>query len=195
MATLTILSFVAALGCGLIAGTFFAFSVFVMRALASISAPAGIAAMQAINVVVVNPLFLGVFLGTAVLCVIVSLLAFAGSEGAEPVCIWIASLAYLVGTFGVTMLFNVPLNNRLAKVDPASAEGEKLWRTLRGAMDALEPYSHHRGFAGDGGFRSEFDAIGRMIIPFAGTDGEASRCKSNPTFLMAVAPAARCAIG
>lgn len=128
MATLTILSFVAALGCGLIAGTFFAFSVFVMRALASISAPAGIAAMQAINIVVINPLFLGAFLGTAVLCVIVSLLAFAGSEGVEPVWIWIASLAYLTGTFGVTMLFNVPLNNRLAKVDPASAEGEKLWR-------------------------------------------------------------------
>ena len=68
----------------MIAGTFFAFSVFVMRALASISAPAGIAAMQAINIVVINPLFLGVFLGTAVLCVIVSLLAFAGWEGVEP---------------------------------------------------------------------------------------------------------------
>jgi uncharacterized membrane protein len=125
---LTILSFVAAIGCGLIAGTFFAFSVFVMRALASISAPAGIAAMQAINIVVINPLFLGVFLGTAVLCVIVSFLAFAGADGAGPAYIWIASLAYLVGTFGVTMLFNVPANNLLAKADPATADGEKLWR-------------------------------------------------------------------
>ena len=54
MVTLTALSFVAAHGCGLIAGTFFAFSVFVMRALASIAAPAGIAAMQAINIVVIE---------------------------------------------------------------------------------------------------------------------------------------------
>jgi uncharacterized membrane protein len=126
---LAALSFIAALGCGLIAGTFFAFSVFVMRALAGIPAPAGIAAMQAINIVVINPLFLGVFLGTAVLCVVVSLLAFAGSGNGESAYVWIASLAYLIGTFGVTMLFNVPLNNRLAKADPAGAEGEVLWRS------------------------------------------------------------------
>ena len=129
METLAALSVVAALGCGLIAGTFFAFSVFIMRALAGISAPAGIAAMQAINIVVINPLFLGAFLGTAVLCVIASLLAFAGSEGGDAVYIWIGSLAYLIGTFGVTMLFNVPLNNHLAKADPASAESEILWRS------------------------------------------------------------------
>jgi uncharacterized membrane protein len=126
---LAALSFAAALGCGLIAGTFFAFSVFVMRALAVISVPAGIAAMQAINIVVINPIFLGAFLGTAVLCVIVLLLAFAGSGSVESAYVWTASLAYLLGTFGVTMIFNVPLNNRLAKADPASAEGEILWRS------------------------------------------------------------------
>jgi uncharacterized membrane protein len=63
------LKVITAWGCGLIAGTFFAFSVFVMRALAARPAPGGTAAMQSINVVVLNPVFLGVFVGSAVLCV------------------------------------------------------------------------------------------------------------------------------
>jgi uncharacterized membrane protein len=39
----------AALGCGLIAGVFFAFSTFVMKALAQQPAPLGIATMQSIT--------------------------------------------------------------------------------------------------------------------------------------------------
>jgi uncharacterized membrane protein len=53
------LTFVSALGCGLTAGVFFAFSVFVMEALASLPPAQGIAAMQSINVTVLNPWFLG----------------------------------------------------------------------------------------------------------------------------------------
>ena len=57
-----------AIGAGLIGGVFFAFSAFVMKALARLPAREAVAAMNAINVAVVNALFLGVFLGTAVLC-------------------------------------------------------------------------------------------------------------------------------
>src|SRR3712207_3284782 len=55
----------AALGSGLMAGLFFAFSNSVMKALASLPPEKGIAAMQAVNVAVLNPLFLSVFSGTA----------------------------------------------------------------------------------------------------------------------------------
>ena len=58
----------SALGCGLMAGTFFAFSVFVMSALARLPAPQGIAAMQSINITVINPVFMLVFMGTALTC-------------------------------------------------------------------------------------------------------------------------------
>jgi len=44
-----ILTLVSALGCGLIAGVFFAFSAFVMKALARLPPAQGIAAMQSIN--------------------------------------------------------------------------------------------------------------------------------------------------
>src|SRR5687768_13749063 len=60
------LTLLTALGSGLIGGVFFAFSTFVMRALARLPAAAGIAAMQGINVAVINPWFLVPFLGTAV---------------------------------------------------------------------------------------------------------------------------------
>ncbi|WP_010496926.1 hypothetical protein [Paenibacillus elgii] len=51
------LTYASALGSGLIAGLFFAFSTFVMSALARLPAEQGIAAMQSINVTVLNPLF------------------------------------------------------------------------------------------------------------------------------------------
>ncbi len=67
----------SALGCGRMAGFFFAFSVVVMTALSRLKPPQGIAAMQTINVVVINPLFFVGFFGTAAAClllVIISLL-------------------------------------------------------------------------------------------------------------------------
>ena len=57
----------ALLGSALVGGIFFAFSSFVMKALARVPAAEGIAAMQSINVVVLNPSFLSAFIGTAVL--------------------------------------------------------------------------------------------------------------------------------
>ena len=59
------LEFFAALGTGLMAGFFFAFSDTVMGALRRLPQAAGISAMQSINVVVLNPLFFAVFFGTA----------------------------------------------------------------------------------------------------------------------------------
>ena len=54
------LTFVTTLGCGLIAGLFFAFSVAVMQALARLPVAWGIAAMQSINSAILNPLFLDI---------------------------------------------------------------------------------------------------------------------------------------
>jgi uncharacterized membrane protein len=121
------LTLAAALGCGLIAGVFFAFSAFVMTALARLSPAQGIAAMQSINIVVINPAFLGVFFGTAVLCVvlIVPALIALGEPGA--VYRLAGGVLYLVGTIVVTMACNVPRNNALAAVAPDSAESASLW--------------------------------------------------------------------
>jgi uncharacterized membrane protein len=120
----------AALGCGLIAGAFFAFSSFVMTALSRLPPAQGIAAMQSINIVVINPVFLGVFLGTAVLCLAVLISAFVLGPIPGASYAVAGSVLYLAGTFLVTMAFNVPRNNGLAAVEPATAEvteGAGVW--------------------------------------------------------------------
>ncbi len=69
------MTFSSALGAGLVAGIFFAFSNFVMGALGRVAPEAGISAMQSINVVVLNPVFLGLFMGTAALSLILAVAA------------------------------------------------------------------------------------------------------------------------
>jgi uncharacterized membrane protein len=117
----------AALGCGLIAGVFFAFSSFVMNALARQPPAQGIAAMQAINITVINPSFMGVFLGTAAACIFLAVSSLSRWHQPGAPYLLVGSLLYLVGTLGVTILCNVPLNEALAKVDPSSTEGARLW--------------------------------------------------------------------
>ncbi|MGH7614231.1 MAG: DUF1772 domain-containing protein [Gemmatimonadales bacterium] len=121
------LTLVSALGCGLVAGVFFAFSTFVMKALARLPAGQGIAAMQSINVTVINPLFMGAIFGTAVTCVLVAITALRSWHEPGAVYLLVGSLLYLVGTVGVTIVFSVPLNNALAAVGPESGGGASLW--------------------------------------------------------------------
>ena len=117
----------SALGCGLIAGAFFAFSSFVMKALARLQPPQGVAAMQSINTAVINPWFLGVFVGTAAACVALAVLSIVHWHQPGAAYLLAGSLLYLVGTFLVTMALNVPLNDALAAVEPSSVEGGRLW--------------------------------------------------------------------
>ena len=121
------LTFVAAIGCGLVAGIFFAFSTFVMKALARIPSAGGIAAMQSINVVVINPWFMGAFFGTALACLVLVVSSLFRLNESSAIYLLIGSLLYLIGTIGVTMVFNVPRNDALAAADPESADGGKLW--------------------------------------------------------------------
>ena len=75
------------IGCGLIAGLYFAFSAFIMTALGRIGQAAGITAMNAINAVIVQSLFMPLFLGTTVASLRWRLQAcFAGASRARPRC-------------------------------------------------------------------------------------------------------------
>ena len=125
--TLFALTFVSALGCGLIAGVLFAFSAFVMKALAHLPPAQGIAAMQSINVVIINPLFIMAFLGTALACVALAVFSLFSWNEPNAVYLLVGSLFYLLGTFAVTVVFNVPWNDKLEAVEADTADGEKLW--------------------------------------------------------------------
>jgi uncharacterized membrane protein len=121
------LTFLAALGSGLIAGVFFAFSAFVMRAFARLPPGEGMGAMQSVNVAVLNPLFLGVFVGTAALCGLVAVASLLRWSEPGAAYLLAGGLLYLVGTFLVTMMFNVPRNNALAAAAPADPDSARLW--------------------------------------------------------------------
>lgn len=117
----------SALGCGLVAGIFFTFSTFVMRALAQLKPDKGIAAMQAINITVINPWFMTAFLGTGVACLFLAIASLLNWHLPGAAYLLIGSLLYLFGTVGVTIAFNVPLNDALAVVKVESIEGAELW--------------------------------------------------------------------
>jgi len=110
------LTFGAALASGLVAGVFFAFSSFIMPAFARIRPEQSIAAMQSINVTVINPAFMLALFGTAVVGVVLIVVALSNSSQPRYTLILIASAIYIVGCAGVTMVCNVPLNNALAAV-------------------------------------------------------------------------------
>lgn len=122
-----LLMLLTALGAATVGGVFFAFSSFVMKALAQLPPAQGVAAMQRINVVVINPWFMGAFMGTLLLsiaCVVVACLPWNAPRSAWMLA---AGLLYAVGNFGVTLVFNVPRNDRLARLDAASTEAAGYW--------------------------------------------------------------------
>ena len=121
------LTLIAALGCGLIAGVFFAFSTFVMKALARLPPGEGIAAMQSINIVVLNPSFLGTFLGTAAACTLALISSLLRWHEPEALYLFAGSALYLVGTLLVTIVFNVPRNDALASVAPSDPASANMW--------------------------------------------------------------------
>ncbi len=113
------------LGSALVGGVFFAFSSFIMKALAMIPAPQGIRAMQSINVVVLNPWFIGVFIGTAALSLALAVMTLTSWTGPLPHWFFVGALHYFVGTFLLTGIGNVPLNEKLKDVTPEA--GQELW--------------------------------------------------------------------
>jgi uncharacterized membrane protein len=123
------LTLAAAVASGLVGGVFFAFSNFVMQGLGRLRPSEGAAAMQSINITVINPLFMTALFGTGLLSLVLIGWGFADLD--EPYAGWLiaAGAIYFIGEVVVTMVYNVPRNNALARVDPQSEEGERVWRT------------------------------------------------------------------
>jgi len=131
----------ALLGTALLGGVFFAFSSFIMKALAGVPSAEGVGVMQSINVIVINPSFLGAFFGTAVLSLVVGGLALAVWGRPSYYVFLGGALFYLVGTILVTMLCNVPLNNQLATVSATDHGTREVWEHY---LDRWTMWNHLR---------------------------------------------------
>jgi uncharacterized membrane protein len=117
----------SAIGCGLIAGLYFAFSTFIMTSLGRIDQGAGIAAMNAINVDIVRSVFLPLFLMTTLTAAIIAVIGFMRLGTPGSIAMIAGGLLYVIGMFVVTMLFNVPLNDALAAAGAHGPDKAAVW--------------------------------------------------------------------
>ena len=130
MADMTVPMFLiaaTAIACAVMGGVFFAFSSFVMRALARLPPRQGLAAMQSINIVVINPVFMTALFGTGVACAAWSVYAVMQWHGPASAFLVGGSVSYLLGTIVVTIVGNVPLNDVLAATNPAGEDAASFW--------------------------------------------------------------------
>jgi uncharacterized membrane protein len=134
-----------AIACAAMGGVFFAFSSFVMQALARMPPAQAVAAMQSINVVAVTPVFMTALFGTAVTCVVVGIGAVTDWQGVRSAYVLTGSLSYVIGSIVVTIACNVPLNNALAGLDPKGSDALVFWPRYVRQWTA---WNHLRAFSG-----------------------------------------------
>ncbi|WP_072806432.1 anthrone oxygenase family protein [Rhodococcoides yunnanense] len=117
---------IAAVGCGITAGVLLAFSVSVMPALRTQPPSSAMFAMQQMNIAIVSPVFLTVFVGSAAAATIAAITSALSGTGARMLIV-AGAVLFVIGCFVVTMMVNVPLNDGLAAADPNSVDGIRTW--------------------------------------------------------------------
>ena len=118
---------IAILAYAFVGGVFLAFSDFIMRSLAKTGGDGGIEAMQAINREVFRWVFMTLFLGLVPVSLIIVGYAVSQSGGPVGILMALAGLIYLIGCFGVTLFFNVPMNEALAGMEHSDSVTEDYW--------------------------------------------------------------------
>ena len=113
---------------GLMAGIYFAFSIFVMKALNELPALHAAQAMNKINDTIVNTLFLPIFFGSTLWSAGVIVWALTDWQNQRSILMVIAAALYIIGMFVVTAFGNVPLNNRLKACEQNDHHLAEYWK-------------------------------------------------------------------
>ncbi|MEM9619602.1 MAG: anthrone oxygenase family protein [Pseudomonadota bacterium] len=119
------------LNAALVGGVFQSFSDFIMRGLIQGSAVSGVESMQGINRTVFRSVFLTAFFLLAPITLAMTYVALTQLDGAAQRLIIFGAIAYITLVFVVTIVGNVPMNERLAKLSADSAEAAQYWETYR----------------------------------------------------------------
>jgi uncharacterized membrane protein len=121
------LTIVATVGAGLSAGVYFAFATFVMPGLRRVSHSQAISAMNGINKSApASPLLMLALFGTGVVCVLLMISGFRHLD--DPKAVWvIAGAALYIVSVLITVMYHVPHNEQLMKVDPDGAGAGSTW--------------------------------------------------------------------
>ena len=117
----------SAIGCGLMAGVYFAFSAFIMTSLGRIAPASGMMAMNATIVDIVKSPFMPVFMLTTLTAASLAVLGVVRWGQPGSTLMVIGGAIYVLGMFGVTMMVNQPMNEALLAADPATSQGVAVW--------------------------------------------------------------------
>ena len=135
--------------CALVAGFLFAFVVVAMPGIGSLDDGAFIRAFQRMDRIIQNnqPVFMLVWLGSAVLLLGSAVLGFGRLAGVDRLLLLAATLLYMLGVQVPTAVVNVPLNNQLqahdvdrmdeAERDAARRAFEPRWNRWNGLRTVL----------------------------------------------------------
>lgn len=152
MSIIEILVVVCLTSGSLITGLLFCFSNCALQSLGDMDQSQGALAMQIINRKIQNPLFLALFLGSPLLCgAVMALLIF----GSFHILLFMGCLLHVVGPFGITVIFNVPLNQRLDQLEGSEAadfwpqyqQQWQFWNHVRTTLGVLSVFTLALGLA------------------------------------------------
>ncbi|MEP7289730.1 MAG: anthrone oxygenase family protein [Chloroflexota bacterium] len=132
---------------GLLAGVFYAFNVAVVPALRSIKGTQHIAAMQAINIKIKNPVFFLSFFGPTIL---LPLAAYLHRDGPQFATLVAAAILHIIGANAVTVVGNIPLNDKLEKIDVSrlsEAQADEIRQEFQGIGSSWMRYHNVRTLA------------------------------------------------
>ena len=121
-----VLTVIAIVGSGVVAGVFFAFSTFIMKALGRLPAAQGLVAMQAINRARAERWFMTALFGTALVCVGLVVVALTNWGDRYSVYLLVGSGLYLAAIV-LTIVYHVPRNDALALLDPNASGAAADW--------------------------------------------------------------------
>ncbi|MGO4851399.1 anthrone oxygenase family protein [Phaeovulum sp. W22_SRMD_FR3] len=127
-ALFTLLPLISVGFCGACFGFFFAWQSSTLRGLDMIDPATAIAAMQAMNASVRNPVFGTVYFGTPLVLALAVVVMAALRARLSAALLGLGLVLHMTGVFGVTAAFNVPLNRDLAAVDARAPGAGTVWQ-------------------------------------------------------------------
>ncbi len=142
-----VLTATAAIGSAAVGGLFYAFSTFVMRGLDRVDPTAAVTAMRGINAEAqANPAFLLMFFGSTLLALAVGVVAALHLRQPGSGYLLAGAALTLVAAV-VTIAFNVPLNDRLQALDPATLTGAEVATAWQAYLGPWTAWNHLRTVA------------------------------------------------
>lgn len=128
------------LWCAFEGGVFKAFSEFVMKGLLKAAPPSGIESMQQINKSVIRTEFVAALFTITVFSIAFAIYGMFALDGTVSLIIITAALIYLCSVFLMTLFGNVPMNNKLEKLDHAAPESIEYWKYYGRAWTRLNHF-------------------------------------------------------